>query len=83
MALANLDQDCGEFAAAEAGQRQALDILRGQLGGEDPKVADALNELSATLIARTKYPEAESVLREALAIHRKATATPTRALQTT
>ena len=76
MALANLDQDRGEFAAAEAGQR-------GQLGGEDPKVADALNELSATLIARAKYPEAESVLREALAIHRKATATPTRALQTT
>ena len=72
LALASLDQERGQFAAAEAGQREALGILRGQLGAEDPKVADALNDLSATLIARAKYPEAESVLREALAAHRKA-----------
>jgi eukaryotic-like serine/threonine-protein kinase len=72
LALSVLDQNRGDFAAAEAGQRKALDILRGQLSGEDPRVADALNDLSATLIARAKYPEAESVLREALVIHRKA-----------
>ncbi len=72
LALAVLDQDRGDFAAAEAGQRQALGIQRGQLGGEDPRIADALNDLSATLIARAKYAEAESVLREALTIHRKA-----------
>ena len=71
LALALLDQDRGEFAAAEAGQRRALDILRAQLGSEDAKVADALNDLSATLIARAKYPEAEAVLREALVVHRK------------
>jgi serine/threonine-protein kinase len=72
LALAALDQERGQFAASEAGQREALGILRGQLGAEDPKVADALNDLSATLIARAKYAEAESVLREALAAHRKA-----------
>ena len=72
LALAVLDQDRGEFAAAEAGQRQALDILRAQLGGEDARVGDALNDLSATLIARAKNPEAEAVLREALVIHRRA-----------
>jgi serine/threonine-protein kinase len=72
LAVAALDQDRGEFAAAEAGQRQALDILRRRSGEGDPRVADALNDLSATLIARAKYPEAESVLREALTIHRKA-----------
>jgi serine/threonine-protein kinase len=72
LALASLDQERSEFAAAEAGQRQALDILRGRLGGEDARVGDALNDLSATLIARAKYPEAESALREALAIHRTA-----------
>ena len=72
LALSVLDQNAGAFAAAEAGQRRALDILRGQLSGEDPRVADALNDLSATLIAQAKYPEAESVLREALVIHRKA-----------
>jgi serine/threonine protein kinase/tetratricopeptide (TPR) repeat protein len=71
LALALLDQDRGEFAAAEAGQRRALDILRGRLGGEDARVADALNDLSATLIALAKYPEAESMLRQALVIHRK------------
>ncbi len=69
--LAALDQESGDFAAAEAGQRQALEILRRQLAKDDPKVADALNNLSATLIARANYPEAESVLREALAIHRR------------
>jgi len=72
LALAVLDQDRGEFAAAEASQRRALDILRGRLGVEDAKVGDALNDLSATLIALAKYPEAESVLRQALVIHRKA-----------
>jgi len=71
LALALLDQDRGEFAAAEAGQRRALDILRGRLGDEDASVADALNDLSATLIALAKYPEAESGLRRALVIHRK------------
>jgi len=71
LVLAALDQESGDFAAAEAGQRQALSILRGQLAGEDSKLADALNNLSATLLARANYPEAESVLREALAIHRK------------
>jgi len=72
LALAVLDQDRGEFASAEAGQRRALDILRGRLGGEEARVGDALNDLSATLIARAKYPEAESLLRQALVIHRKA-----------
>jgi eukaryotic-like serine/threonine-protein kinase len=72
LALAVLDQDRGEFAAAETGQRQALEILRRPPVGPESKVGDALNDLSATLIARAKYPEAESVLREALAIHRQA-----------
>ena len=71
LALALLDQDRGEFASAEAGQRRALDILRARLGGEDSRVADALSDLSATLISLAKYPEAESVLRHALEIHRK------------
>jgi serine/threonine-protein kinase len=72
LAVAALDQDRGEFVAAEAGQREALDILRRVSGEGDPGFADALNDLSATLIARAKYPEAESVLRQALTIHRKA-----------
>jgi len=72
LALAALDQERSEYATAEAGQRQALAILRGSLTSEDPRIGDALNDLSATLIARAKYPEAESVLRDALAIHRKA-----------
>jgi serine/threonine-protein kinase len=71
LALATLDQDRGEFAAAEAGQRRALEILRAASLEADPRVGDALNDLSATLISRAQYPEAESVLREALAIHRK------------
>ena len=71
LALATLDQDRGEFAAAEAGQRRALEILRGAPPEADRPIADALNDLSATLIARAKYPEAEAVLLEALALHRR------------
>ena len=71
LALATLDLDRGDFAAAEAGQRRALEILRAIPAKADRPIADGLNDLSSTLISRAKYPEAESVLREALAIHRK------------
>ena len=71
LALSVLDQNRGEFAAAEASQRKAVAIQRRQLGDEDHRVGDTLTDLSVTLLALAKYPEAEKVLRQALAIHRK------------
>jgi serine/threonine-protein kinase len=71
LALSVLDQNRGDFAAAEASQRRALAILRRQLGDEDRKVGDTLTDLSVTLLALAKYPDAETVVREALVIHRK------------
>jgi tetratricopeptide (TPR) repeat protein len=72
LALSVLDQNRGDFPAAEASQRRALAIQRRQLGDQDRRVGDTLTDLSVTLLALAKYPEAETVVREALAIHRKA-----------
>lgn len=72
LALSVLDQNRGDFAAAEASQRRALAIQRRQLGDEDRRVGDTLTDLSVTLLALARYPEAEAVVREALAIHRNA-----------
>jgi len=71
LVLSVLEQNRGEFAAAEASQRKALRIQRLQLGDEDRRVGDTLMDLSVTLLALAKYAEAETVLRQALAIHRK------------
>jgi eukaryotic-like serine/threonine-protein kinase len=72
LALSVLDQNRGDFAAAEASQRRALAIQRRELGGDDRRVGDTLTDLSVTLLSLAKYPEAETVAREALAIHDKA-----------
>jgi serine/threonine-protein kinase len=71
LALSVLDQNRGNFTAAEAAQRKVLEIQRRQLGDEDRRVGDTLTDLSVTLLSMAKYGEAEAVVRQALAIHRR------------
>jgi serine/threonine-protein kinase len=71
IAISVLDQNRGDFAAAEDSQRTALAIQRRLLGEKDRAVGDTLTDLSVTLLSLAKYPEAEIVVREALAIHRQ------------
>jgi tetratricopeptide (TPR) repeat protein len=69
-----LHQNRGEFALAEATQRRALAIQRLHLDEGDRRIGDTLTDLSVTLLTLAKYQEAEVVVREALAIHRRVSA---------
>ena len=69
-ALSVLDQNNGDFAAAEGRQRRALAIQRALLPPGDVRIGDTLTDLSVTLLSLAKYADAEAVVREALEIHR-------------
>ena len=64
IALSVLDQNEGDFAAAERRQRRALDIQRALLPATDVRIGDTLTDLSVTLLSLARYAEAETKLQQ-------------------
>src|SRR6185436_14156104 len=71
IALSVLDQNNGDFAAAETRQSRALAIQRALLSPKDVRIGDTLTDLGVTLLSLAKYGDAEGAVREALEIHRR------------
>ena len=75
--LAQVLQDQGKLAEAEATAREAVTINHKALAAEDPEVAMALHVLGSILLDEAKlnpagdFSEAESVVRQCLAIREK------------
>jgi tetratricopeptide (TPR) repeat protein len=69
--LANVLYDKGDYAGAEALDREALTMQRKLLGNEHPDVARSLNNLATELLEEGDYTRAEALYREALAMKRK------------
>ena len=63
--------DIGQYTNAEGMFREAVELRRKALGGEQPAVATALNSLVATLWQQGKLAEAETLGREVVAMRRK------------
>jgi tetratricopeptide (TPR) repeat protein len=63
-------RDLGDYDAAEANLRKALDARRRLLDPHDPELADSLDGLAQLLFMRGKPADAEPLFREALAIRR-------------
>jgi tetratricopeptide (TPR) repeat protein len=61
----------GEFKKSEAIYNQAIELYAGRFGRENPRVADLLDNISLPLRDQRKYDQAETALREAVAIARK------------
>jgi eukaryotic-like serine/threonine-protein kinase len=61
----------GQYAKAEAMEREALALNRKLFGNESPLVAELLDDLVDTLHEEDKNVEGEAIAREALAIQRK------------
>jgi eukaryotic-like serine/threonine-protein kinase len=66
--LASAFQAEGQARRAESIFRDVLDARQQKLGAEHPDVAQVLSALGANLIEQEKWPEAERLLRESLAI---------------
>jgi len=56
---------------AEVSLRNGLVRLKQEHGPEHPQVAATMHELAGVLLARRRYPEAEALCREALAVREK------------
>ena len=67
-ALAELYFRTGQYERAEPLLRQVLETRQQLLGKNDPKVADAIEELGLNLFDQGRYAEAEDRLRESLAL---------------
>ena len=67
-ALAELYFRNGEYERAEPLLQQVLDIRLQRFGERDPAVADAIEELGLNLFDQGRLPEAETRLRESLAL---------------
>jgi tetratricopeptide (TPR) repeat protein len=61
----------GLIEYAEVSLRNGLVRLRREHGDEHPLVASTMHELAGVLLVRKRYPEAESVCRQALAMRAK------------
>lgn len=68
--LAQLRSDRNDYAAAEAGFRQAL-ALRRRRGARSAEIAASLEGLGAMLSEAGKHGDAEPILREALELRRR------------
>lgn len=66
--LASTYQSLGVFDVAVTHARRALELRRQALGPSDPSVAKSLLDLGDALFERGDYANAESALREALAL---------------
>jgi tetratricopeptide (TPR) repeat protein len=69
-ALAELHFRTGQYEQATPLLESVLKGRRELLGDDDPKVADAMEELGLNLFDRGRYEEAEKRLRESLALRR-------------
>jgi len=65
-------QDAGHAAEAEPLLRDGLERARKQFGPADPRTAGAMASFGSNLIQQRKWAEAETILRECLAIRQKA-----------
>lgn len=61
----------GEFAAAEAALREAIEVLEPHASGWTTGLAEALDVLGSVLRAQSRLEESESALRRALALREK------------
>ncbi|HKI20544.1 MAG TPA: serine/threonine-protein kinase, partial [Isosphaeraceae bacterium] len=61
----------GQLDKAESILRESAEQVRKQFGAEDPRRADAIDDLAFGLLKRQNWVEAESLLRECLAIREK------------
>lgn len=68
LALGRTYKDLGDYPAAAAMDRRALDLRRRIFGARDEAVAESLNELAKPLSLQGNWTEAEALQREALAI---------------
>ena len=73
--IALVQQDLGDYPAAEQMQRRALALRRRLHPDGHRNVAKALHELAVTLMFQGRLPEAESLSREALAMGKKSPST--------
>ena len=64
-------RDLGEYEAADASLRAALDTRTRLLSPDDPELAESLDGLAQLLFRRGKPEEAEPLFRRALAIRRE------------
>jgi len=62
----------GQFAKSETILRESLEQARKQFGPKDPRTASAMDDLGFNRLAQRKWAEAETLLRESLAIREKA-----------
>jgi serine/threonine-protein kinase len=69
LTLGRTYRDLGDYAAAEAMCRRALELRRRISGTRQDAVAEALNELAKPLAMQGKLVESERLAREALALH--------------
>jgi serine/threonine protein kinase len=60
-----------EFDKADAWRREWLAVVKMRAGAESPAYASLLAEQGQSLVLRGKWPEAETVLRECLALRQK------------
>ncbi|MEM6337196.1 MAG: tetratricopeptide repeat-containing protein kinase family protein, partial [Bacteroidota bacterium] len=70
--LASSHHAWGDYDEAEGLYRRALELLRGVLGPDDPRVADAMNDLALLLYDNGATDEAEVLTRRALATREQA-----------
>ena len=65
---ASLDEASGDYAAAEAARRRAVELAEGYYGRFHPAVADRIADLADYLLSRDDDGAAEALYREALEI---------------
>jgi serine/threonine protein kinase/tetratricopeptide (TPR) repeat protein len=76
-----LAYDVGDYESAVRLLMEALDAYRAELGDvDDPRIAGAMDWVSVSLSELGRMDEAESVMREAVAMHRRLDPEPNRDL---
>jgi serine/threonine protein kinase len=69
--LGSTYQKLGDYKAAEPHLKRALELYRGQLGGEHLCTLAAMSHLALLYIDQSRYNEAEPMFVKALEIHRR------------
>jgi len=70
-AAAGIAYSIREYDKAEEYQVMVVEIARSALGTDDLRVAELLDELGIVYVAQNRYSEAESLLKQSLAIREK------------